>query len=222
MTIKHLILLCVITLLIGCQNEYIKDTVPKPKKSTCCDNLTQVNYRQINFDETIDDLELSPENSSYLFKEGKRNFVAFSLPEFTKTYQIKLLTYGAESETENKFGLLVPKIQLYDETFQPTRTISVDKQRHLRPGRVELSFFVNQENNNDRYMLIYPELTEEQTVFQYRYNTAHRLGYGILVNPVPIDHTENLNSYTYSSKGKMRITSVVYKIVRIDDQVSKN
>lgn len=107
----------------------------------CCVGYAEMPYAKLALPE-IRSVKFDEKTPAYAFESGKSFFGAFELPVWTGPYEVKIQTAAAA-------GVLAPRVKLLNSQFKPVRTLSADTQT--------VEFFVNRENEAERYMIIHAD-----------------------------------------------------------------
>ncbi len=196
---SSLILLAGLTL-AGCSQSLLKSPIDEnaeafiepakaslllAEKQPCCQDFSQLQYKEISNDDTLY-IPLTSDTQVFTFPEGKSFVKAYKLT--TKAKKLKLTVSGLIKNTA-----FVPQLTLLDANFNITRTISTKHFLHEEASMLtgdllsaDLTIFRAQEGNsaNETYLLFY---TTEKAVAGSTTVTHPSKSFAIAHGTVPPD-----------------------------------
>lgn len=126
--------------------------------SRCCADLPKESPSTLGFEDSVY-VELTQNDESYLFTEGKSPFKLIQLPNVRENYSLKLKTFVKSSgRTGVKNGVFFPQIVFLDDQFQVMRIIRNPALEYVpenwrRHGYLKGLFEIDG-RDNERYILI--------------------------------------------------------------------
>lgn len=115
----------------------------------CCGSYALMPYLKVGIPETRT-VKFDSSSPAYIFESGKSFFIAFELPVWTFPYEVEIRTKHTSAA-----GIFRPRIKLIGSDFQTLRTFGPEDRFGRNPETIE--FFVNQENQAERYMIVYSD-----------------------------------------------------------------
>lgn len=163
MTSRYGIVLSLVLASTGCVN-ISEDRAKLAEAKVCCNKFAELPYAKLALPE-MRSVKLDAASPAYIFDSGKSYFAAFEMPPWTTPYEVSI-------EAISIGGAFLPKVKILDSQFKIVRTLDA-KYPYVSAGNIE--FFVNRENESERYMIIHSSAVEGGTP-------------GMIVNPtiVPI------------------------------------
>lgn len=118
---------------------------------SCCSGFTDMSYARLALPE-LRSIAFNESSPAFAFATGKSYFAALELPDWTGPYEVLLeATPGG-----TRGGVFKPSVITLDRDFRPLREWNTQARRGTGElARVE--FFVNEANQDERYMIIYSE-----------------------------------------------------------------
>lgn len=206
-----------IGMLSGCQTQGVRDNIASlASAKPCCETLADLPYVVIAAEEEKS-IPLDAESPAFLFDEGKRYFQAFSFPPWTGPVQVTIY-----SDVNHFMGggskVVKPVVKLLDEDFNQVRVVRANIERHWQGSKFELTFFINEENANERHMVIHPSGVDGAKGISANGYSPVQVGHGLLAVPVTVGSVTQQFRHTFAPAGSMRIKVKPYRPVIVGQE----
>ena len=208
----HLTILVILGMLVtGCPYNYKNDSILLTNTSVCCNDFSEIEYHPIAMNKKVS-IPIQTKLPTYNFPEGKRFFRAFSLPPDVNPLQVTI------SNLITLEVIVKPKIILLDKQFKITRSFVMDDDKDWETGQYRKTIFINEQNQDESYVIIYPEVVDGKIVGKHEVHNTYMVGgYGLLAVPVII-HNSAVYEYVFSPTGDMNIEIKGYILKSADKQ----
>lgn len=165
----------------------------------CCDSYAVIPYLKLSIPE-IRTVKFDSSSPAYVFESGKSFFTAFELPVWAIPYEVEIRTKHSSAT-----GIFRPRIKLIGSDFQTLRTL--EAKDRFGGSSETIEFFVNQENQGERYMIVYSDSTGTGGK-----ESIHVAPIIIPVGPVMLNMgaTEHRVTVPYSPMGEVRLSLKPY------------
>lgn len=184
----------------------------------CCSGVADLPFQAVELGKE-QPIPLEDTSPAFVFPEGKRFFRALALPSWNGPLQITVYSDLARS-FGGASGVVRPTVRLYDAQFQPTRVVTAEPDRHWQGMRFEMTFFINEADRAERYLVVYPHDGAGdggQSALEY---SPVQVGHGVLLVPVTVGAVSHSRHHAYSPTGPLRLKVEAYRPALVGERDS--
>jgi hypothetical protein len=118
----------------------------------CCESLAQAPRQPLPVGKEPAIVTIDKKSPAWSFGGNKAFFVLYELPPFDKPYSLTVTSQATAAIGD--LALLIPRVALYGEAFQPLRFFD-EKTLRNRGNDLERTVFMNASNAGERYIAIF-------------------------------------------------------------------
>jgi len=193
----------------GCQKDidYKKSLISAKE---CCQSYSDLKYRKLIFEQSID-YHIGDENSEAMFfPEGKSFFAAVQLPDYKGPYEVQIDSLPIHNK------LFVPTMLHLNKNYEVIKK-TVDSSFEYSNGRSSYRFFINEEDKQNKYIILYTRTgivgKQNQAITTSQSTVPIYAGGYVLYYT---SHSEQKNAIKNARGGNLNISALEYKLRKIE------